>query len=186
MQGAVTRPILQRGMVKAISFNAANRSEAMAVLKYYLNNTTAQELYTRIGTALSDPMLLSTDVENFLSALEGIGIVTSSAHAAVNDNVVRHCLRCHQPYMERDNRARSCNILHTLQMPARPEVVGQAPKVRAICCGADLSIEVATKTLHFTGRHTTSVQNVAYNTTNVKTCAEMGCAGNAAVITKGA
>ncbi|KAG0698082.1 hypothetical protein DFH29DRAFT_810801 [Suillus ampliporus] len=182
MQGAIARPMPQRGMTKAISFTAANRSEAMAILKYYFNNTTSQEFYARIATALSDRMLLSTDVENFLSALEGIGIVTSSAHAAVNDNVARHCLRCHQPYMERDNGVRSCIIPHIAQRPARTEGAAQAPNARVICCGADLSI--ATKSVHFMGRHTTSVENVAYNTTNVKTCAEKECAGNVATITE--
>jgi len=99
-------------MVKAMSFTAANCTEAIAVLKYYITNTTAQELYSRICMALANPMLLSSDVENLLSALENIGVITSSAHAAVNDNANRHCLLCHQPYRERDNSLRSCIIPH--------------------------------------------------------------------------
>jgi hypothetical protein len=53
-------------------------------------------------------MILSTDAEKIVFELEGIGVVTSSAHTAVKDNVFRHCLLCHQPYMERDNGPRSC------------------------------------------------------------------------------
>lgn len=175
MQTAVGRPIPQRGMAKAISFTGGNRSEAMAVLKYYLQNITPQELHARITTALSNRMLLSTDIENFLSGLEGIGVVTSSAHAAVRDNVFRHCLRCHQLYMERDNRPGSCIIPHIPQTPAGTEIM---PKVRIACCGADLSLSVTPTSAHFVGRHTTSVQNVEYNAINVKTCAEKKCAGN--------
>lgn len=68
-------------------------------------------------------MILSTDAEKFLSGLEGIGVVTSSAHTAVRDNVFRHCLRCHQPYMERDNGPRSCIIPHiALTIPAGTEI----------------------------------------------------------------
>jgi hypothetical protein len=144
MQRAAPRPIPQRGAVKAMSFTAANRSEAMSVLRYYTNNTTPQELHTRIKIALSNQMLLSSDVENLLSALENIGVVTSSAHAAVKDNVPRHCLRCHQPYMERDNGLRSCIIPHIVQKPTGAELVVQAPKSVLIM-----------------GRHTTLAENVA-------------------------
>jgi hypothetical protein len=57
MQRDVIRPISQRGMVKAMSFTAANCTEAMAVLKYYITNTTAQELYSRICMAQSNASL---------------------------------------------------------------------------------------------------------------------------------
>lgn len=76
-------------MVKAMSITAANRADAMAVLKYYITNTSPQELYSRIFTAFASPMLLSLVVENLLFALEDIGVITSSAHVAVNDNVNR-------------------------------------------------------------------------------------------------
>lgn len=65
-------------MAKAISFTGDNRSEAMTILKYYLTNTTPQEFYADVATALSNRMILSTDVENILSGLEGIGVVTST------------------------------------------------------------------------------------------------------------
>lgn len=177
MQSAAARPISQRGMAKAISFTGGNRSEAMAILKYYLTNTTPQEFYAAVTTALSNRMILSTDIENFLSGLEGIGVATSSAHTAVRDNVFRHCLRCHQPYMERDNGPRSCIIPHIAHtIPAGTEVV-QSPTVGVACCGAALSMSVTPISVHFMGRHTTSVENVEYNPINVKTCAECKCTG---------
>ncbi|KAG1841227.1 hypothetical protein DFJ58DRAFT_808783 [Suillus subalutaceus] len=89
--------------------------------------------------------------EKFLAGLEGIGVVRSSAHTAVMDNVFRHCLRRHQPNVERDNGPRSCIIPHiAVRIPGVTEI-GELP-----CCGAGLSMSVAPTT----GRHTASIQNV--------------------------
>ncbi|OJA16904.1 hypothetical protein AZE42_09185 [Rhizopogon vesiculosus] len=181
MQPAAARPIPQRGMTKLMSFTAADRSEAMTILAYYLKNVTPHEFYQRLLMALTNRMILSSDVENLLSALEAIGVVTSSAHVAVTNNVPRHCLRCHQPYLERDNSLRSCTIPHVVQQPIGAEVAARAQASAVICCA---NPNFATNPDHFQGRHTTLEVNVAYNAINVKTCVERGCFRNVVVRNK--
>lgn len=124
-------------------------------------------------------MLFSSDVENLLSALENIGVITSSAHTAVNDNANRHCLRCHQPYRERDNSLRSCIIPHhVVRKPTGAEAGAQAQIILVTCC-ADLKISPNSD--HFTGRHTTLAENVVYKTANVRTCVEKRCSENVVI-----
>ncbi|KAG2102570.1 uncharacterized protein F5147DRAFT_581005 [Suillus discolor] len=111
-------------------------------------------------------MILSAD---FLSVLEGIGVVNSSAHTAVgdNDSAFRHCLRCHQPYMERDNGPRSCAIPHTATYNSYWN--GSSPTA-VVSCGAALTMNATLASVHFTGHRTMSLENVEYNPISANTC----------------
>ncbi|KAH7929066.1 hypothetical protein BV22DRAFT_152031 [Leucogyrophana mollusca] len=182
-RAAVARPMPQRGSHQAMSFTAAARSEAMSILRYFLNNTTPQELHTRIINGLSNRMMLSTDVENLLSVLEVFGVVPSIARAAIADSSPRHCVRCHKSYMESDNGLRSCVIAHAdLQLaPPAPRALNTSAPTHVHghfgCCKAAVELDVTVKSMHFIGRHTTLMENVAYNATNVRTCVEKECNG---------
>ncbi|EGO20735.1 hypothetical protein SERLADRAFT_442071 [Serpula lacrymans var. lacrymans S7.9] len=177
-----------------MSFSPAARTESLAILTYFLNNTTPQELHSRFISALSGRLMSPVHLENLLSALETLGIVTPVVRAAAEDNTTRHCVRCHRVYVERHNSGRACVIPHDeVQLyttgTAESGNAGGGPgqvqgpiHVRGYlpCCKAPLDPSHASHLPagnHFVGRHTTMVANVAYNATNIKTCTQKGCGG---------
>ncbi|KAH7910205.1 hypothetical protein BJ138DRAFT_1153461 [Hygrophoropsis aurantiaca] len=170
-----------------MSFTGATHSEAMGVLRYFLNNTTAQELQTSVLSALSHQTLFSKDVEDLLAALERLGIVPPLARTAISETHPRHCVRCHNPYVERDNGLRACRIPHTDLQLTVPTVQANSAtgtisttarthvQRKFSCCNAPVGVDVTVQGMHFVGRHTTLTANVVYNAINVKTCGERGC-----------
>jgi hypothetical protein len=165
------RPIPNRS--DANSFSVAG-SESAATLSYVLANMTPEELHKRLSSALTT--LIPSQIERLLTALQSSGIVTSVAQNAVTDQTKRHCVRCHQPYLEKQNGLHACIVFHC--RPERKEKDGgkAAEYYLYPCCGLR-EIAVVSGKLYpcFKGRHTTLAENVKYGL-NVWTCERVKCA----------
>jgi hypothetical protein len=154
------------------SFSPGMRTEATSILTYVLNNTTPHDFHDALKRAINGPMVLPTDVENVLVSLRSIGLVTSAATAAAQDDTHRHCVRCHSQYLEMDNGLKACIISHD-----KPQVIEKPPKDGVVvlanfypCCTTQTPLNFVPKNPHFVGRHTTQADNVDYNETNVIRC----------------
>jgi hypothetical protein len=182
MERATSRPIPSRK--QAVSFSAATQSGATAVLTYLLNNTHPEDLHDRISKAVHGRMMLPADVENLLSSLQTAGVVTSAACAAVEDNTLRHCVRCHSVYIERNNGLKACVVWHDpprLMKTDRPVKDSPVYKHFYPCCNQMTDVGGSLGPFpHSVGRHTTLAASVRFNKTNILTCEERKCGGIAA------
>ncbi|KAF9465500.1 hypothetical protein BDZ94DRAFT_1347261 [Collybia nuda] len=155
------------------SFSVAASEEKM-VLKYALNNMATEDLHKQFLNSVDK--LLPEQVEELNRVMEMTGIVLASSRKIVKDDTVRHCLRCHYTYFERNNGRRACNIPH--QHPIQDPHSAEVGRILYPCCG--YRSHVGYKVVHecFTGRHTTLGGNVNYGTRSVRTCEQARCFQN--------
>lgn len=140
-------------LVGAQSFYIPPNSEEVAILIYWLNNKTPREIHAQISNLLQGQKVLN-DIENLGRILHNLGIITKTEIDAVNDQNVRHCVRCHATYLEKHNGIQACIIQSDLLDIVRTGV-GYTPYVA--------------------GRHTTRADNVKFNDINVWTCEQLKC-----------
>ncbi|KAJ6513178.1 hypothetical protein C8R45DRAFT_776557, partial [Mycena sanguinolenta] len=157
-----------------MSFSGVYSSSA-DVVKYILRNVSADDLQERLYKALNAapiPGLTPGQIDDLLGILKAVGLpaaaIAEQAVTAASQNA-RHCARCHQNYLERDNGQRECCIFHSDTLQAQP---GPDADVPIVCVRACCPTVPSDKVLlyHFVGRHTTNAQNVAYNNVNVWAC----------------
>jgi hypothetical protein len=153
------------------SFSVAG-SESAATLTYLLANLTPEELHKQLSSASTT--LIPSQIEKLIIALRNAGIVVSAAQNAIADQTKRHCVRCHQSYLEKRNGLDACIMLH-----CRPEVnekEGKKGEYTHACCGLKTIVPVGGRANPcFKGRHTTMTENVKYGN-NVWTCERLKCA----------
>jgi len=165
------RPMPSR--FQSTSFSIAG-SESAAVLTYVLANLTPEELHKQLSGATTK--LIPSQIEKLLIALQGAGVLTSAAQNAVADPTRRHCARCHQAYVEKQNGLEACVILHCKPDVREREGEGRKVEYWYPCCGLKALVLVSGKEHPcFKGRHTTLSENVRY-ALNVWTCERVMCA----------
>lgn len=164
------RPIPSRS--QAPSFSIVG-SEEKVVLKYALNNMTPEDLYQRLSDSVDK--LLPAEVEKLNKALESTGIVFGRSREAAKDSTVRHCLRCHRAYLERNNGLNGCVVLH--YQPVPDPRAGEIGRMLFPCCGGRSDLGARANQC-FRGRHTTEAANVNYAPHTVKTCEQAKCVPN--------
>ena len=156
---------------QANSFSVAG-SESAATLTYLLANLAPEDLHKQLSSASTT--LIPSQIEKLIIALQSAGIVISVAQNVVADQTKRHCVRCHQSYLEKQNGLDACIVLH-----CRPEVKekdGKKGEYAYACCGLRAIVAVGGKANPcFKGRHTTMTENVKYGL-NVWTCEHSKCA----------
>jgi len=135
----------------------------LMLLAYMANNTSPHELFERMYKKISMSAVPPADIEAILQFYRIIGFSTFTALTAIQDNLLRHCARCHRSYFERDNGIFTCMMPHSNECPTLED----GPYY--ICRGGDCRL------WHFVGRHTTKSTNVRYNPNNVKTCGQRHC-----------
>lgn len=169
------------------SFSTASNSASAGTLTYLLNNTRPLDFHEQILKAVRSPMAFPQDIDNLLHALEKVGIIIGAAQDAAKDARVRHCVRCHKTYLERNNGFQACQVAHDkprliktgIQSDANTGLCGF--KNYYPCCDQMVGTDAgAPSHYHFVGRHTTVETNVRYNPTNVLTCVMRKCAGQGA------
>ncbi|KAF8221010.1 hypothetical protein L208DRAFT_1415783 [Tricholoma matsutake] len=163
------RPIPNRSQANSFSIAA---SESAATFTYLLANITPEELHKQLSSASTT--LIPSQIETLLIALQSAGIVTFAARNAAADQTKRHCARCHQSYLEKQNGLDACIMLHC--RPEMQEKDGKKVEYLFPCCGLRAIVPVSGK-VHpcFKGRHTTLTENVKYGL-NVWTCERTKCA----------
>lgn len=175
------RPIPSREY--AASFSVSN-STSVAALLYYLNNITPEDLHDHMLTIIQTQRVLPYDVETLAIVLAKMGLITEAALVAVRDQAIRHCARCHQTYMERNNGIQACVVQHSdpyllefIKPGANVEIPANVPRqpYYFICCNKMGDVASKLSTPHFMGRHTTIADNVEYNALNVLSCEQSGC-----------
>jgi hypothetical protein len=156
---------------QANSFSVAG-SESATTLTYILANLTPEELHKQLSGASTT--LIPSQIEKLIIALQSAGIVTSAAQNAVANQTKRHCVRCHQSYLEKQNGLEACIILHC--RPEMKEKEGRKAEYLYACCGLKAIVAVSGRAYPcFKGRHTTLTENVKYGL-NVWTCERSKCA----------
>jgi len=175
MEQSPTQPLSRRE--QTFSFSTAIQSESCVILSYILNNTSPVELHDRMRKALASRMMLPSDVEYLLWSLNKVGVVTSAAYVAAKDQTVRHCVRCHSKYLERDNGLTVCVVGHDHPRLCKQTRGGESTYMNTFpCCNVVLPLEVAGFAQpHFVGRHTTMREAIAFNGTNLLSCEQRGC-----------
>lgn len=173
------RPIPSRE--QAVSFSVSPDSVPAAALLYYLNNVTAKDLHARILNTITSQRLLPQDIEKLFVTLGRIGLITNTALTAVGDQTVRHCARCHQTYLEKNNGIQACIIHHDKPrlfklMKATGANTDRPPyKNYYACCNTLVDVASTIERPHFVGRHTTIAIKVEFNGTNVLPCEQRKC-----------
>ncbi|KAG6846900.1 hypothetical protein H0H93_011208 [Arthromyces matolae] len=189
-------------MPAATSFSITNIPSA-DVIKYTLRNTEAAKVPERLISGLE--RLKHDKLDQLFKLLVETGYIAPCHIEAANDPATRHCQRCHNNYLERDNELTACRIKHSdspeivhYPVPALndslnsvnhyvtpptnmngevvlPVVVRQSFAMRLYKCCG-----LRTKLGEDAGfcvldRHTTRAENVRYNDMNIRTCETLGC-----------
>lgn len=183
---AVGRPIPRRHQEQVQSFSIAVQSPSKHAMSYILNNTNPQELVDRLRASMDSAMMLPEDFDNLLRSLQRFGILTSAAMEAAQDESLRHCVRCHKPYLERHNSFKACRLSHDEPRPMKSSRTDGPFQHFIPCCNKVVNMMERVDMYHFTGRHTTVSKNVKYNATNVLPCQQRKCAGQASGLGAGA
>ncbi|KAF8206346.1 hypothetical protein K438DRAFT_1551077, partial [Mycena galopus ATCC 62051] len=149
------------------SFSEGLFSDAAEATKYILANISPQDFHSGLLSALTAaPMSLTQrQLDALLVILKAAGIQNAAvAQRAVADGTLRHCVRCHQSYLEKHNGRGACLVMHDIpEAQAGPHgglpVLYFYPCCRLTTDGAESSIAP----YHFLGRHTTQEKGVFYN-----------------------
>ncbi|KAJ2915670.1 hypothetical protein MD484_g4767, partial [Candolleomyces efflorescens] len=115
------RPIPSR--YQGMSFSASTTSPQAQTIAYTFRNMKPEELHAKLlsavepksnsGSVFGDDVLHPTwAIDDLFSSLKSLGIVGTVSEAAVSDPTLRHCVRCHDVYHERDNGLQMCKIEH--------------------------------------------------------------------------
>ncbi|KAF6759616.1 hypothetical protein DFP72DRAFT_806337 [Ephemerocybe angulata] len=126
----------------------------MLVLSWTLKNITPEALHASLLQALGPQSPLSKTLSSgalpgLLLIFKRVGCNVGRAEIAVSQQTLKHCVRCHKKYMERNNGRLACQIPH---------------KVSSIpCCDQNSS-------MCSVDRHTTVASNVAYNGVSLVAC----------------
>ena len=181
----VRQPVASRE--QNFSFSTVSNSASAGTLTYLLNNTRPLDLHEQMLKAVRSPMAFPQDIDNLLHSLEKVGIIIGAAQAAARDTRIRHCVRCHQTYLERNNGFQACQVAHDKPRLVKTGIQSNANtgpcgfKNYYPCCNQTADTDAgAPSHYHFLGRHTTVETNVRYNSTNVRTCVMRKCAGQGA------
>ncbi|KAJ6531873.1 hypothetical protein B0H19DRAFT_1189032 [Mycena capillaripes] len=150
------------------SFSEGIFSPSAEAINYVLANITPEEFHSGIKTALtSAPLSLSQrQIDDFLAILKTAGIPKAAlAQRAVADETLRHCVRCHFDYYEKNNGRVACSVPHAIHQPQLVE--GESDQsviyVRTCCSNTDGD------PYHCLDRHTTVRKSVAsYNSSNIQ------------------
>ncbi|KAJ7678890.1 hypothetical protein DFH06DRAFT_965906, partial [Mycena polygramma] len=97
------------------SFSAGISSPSAKAIVYVLANNTPGDVHHLLNKALTEaPLSLNQyQIDALLDILKTASI--PYAHVAehrVEDQVSRHCVRCHHDYLEKDNGWLACTIDH--------------------------------------------------------------------------
>ncbi|KAF7374827.1 hypothetical protein MSAN_00368600 [Mycena sanguinolenta] len=132
-----------------MSFSGVYSSSTDAI-KYILRNVSADDMHDRLSQALNAapiPSFSPVQIDALLSIFKAVGFpaaaIAEEAVTVASQNT-RHCVRCHQSYLEKDNGQRACCIYHSNTLQAQP--------------GPHAGFPVA----YVYGRHTSQVQSVAH------------------------
>jgi hypothetical protein len=157
-----------------MSFSAGKHSESGIVLRHLLTNTKPVDFHGQLAKAANGGIIFPSDVDLLLYVIKNSGIVITPSQLAAKDVNERHCVRCHNAYLERDNGLTSCVIPHMIEQTTVTEN-GKSTIVNHVrCCGERLqqgSMPVA----HCVDRHTTVFANVHYDGLNVRPCVPDKC-----------
>ncbi|KAJ7773393.1 hypothetical protein B0H16DRAFT_1512191 [Mycena metata] len=158
-----------------ISFSEGIFSPAAEANLWILANVTPEELHSGLVKALTGAPIPLTQrqIDGLLALLQTAGIPKASvAQRAVANETLRHCVRCHQNYLEKHNGREACTILHDpLQPHAGHDATGaQVITYTALCCPGVADGTTDVFQWHFRGRHTTMGISVSYNLSNIRQC----------------
>ncbi|TEB33277.1 hypothetical protein FA13DRAFT_198286 [Coprinellus micaceus] len=189
----------------AQTFSAPGTSTEALALAYVLRHIDPSELHARLLHSVTNAstLLCSSDtLKNIFRAFEELGVgPTARARVVVEGaeaNIERHCVRCHNPYFEKDNGPEECNIPHDLATqvemrdPVTKKLTGRVGHYYT-CCEIVLPTHDALESMprHIDerdgkekggrwcsqGRHTTHRAAVRYNGTNIAECWTKACEG---------
>ncbi|KAJ7274322.1 hypothetical protein B0H12DRAFT_957796, partial [Mycena haematopus] len=157
-----------------MSFSEGVYSPSAEAIIYILANATPQDFHSGLVNALTAAPLALTQgqIDGLLAMLIAAGIPTAAvAERAVKDEVFRHCVRCHQSYLEKHNGRVACFILHDIpEVQAGPHAGLPLVYFYPCCSLTTDGNESNMAPFHFIGRHTTQEKGVAYNSSNVQMC----------------
>ncbi|KAG5637822.1 hypothetical protein H0H81_003093 [Sphagnurus paluster] len=91
------------------SFTSANTPEYI-ILRYVLKNLTPEQLQTTLYQGMA--ALRPAQIAALLEALQSVGVVKDKDLRVAEEQTQRHCVRCHKPYVEKDNARDACRIAH--------------------------------------------------------------------------
>ncbi|KAJ7285062.1 hypothetical protein C8J57DRAFT_708660 [Mycena rebaudengoi] len=157
------------------SFSDGAYRESAQALTYIVANTTPETLHQKFLQAGS--LLVADQIDTLLPLVQELGLMPHGRlQLALNATDVRHCVRCHQIYMEIDNGLSACLIKHSLPREAPSRSLPPSPDYLLYyhCCrqfvvpGSDFHSRLR-DSYHFVGRHTTR-REIVFNSTNVQQC----------------
>ncbi|KAJ2912559.1 hypothetical protein MD484_g7856, partial [Candolleomyces efflorescens] len=165
---------------RAVSFSEVLTSEKTRALVYLLNSIDATTFVQRLlDTTKPENGYTTEEIEALTEALKGVGFerVLAQAERAVADDTLRHCLRCHHSYLERENKNDACVIRHaypfSMALPCSSQDAHQQ------CLGCEKSVPTASVVdqVCVATRHTTNAANLLSirNSKLIRTCDEAGC-----------
>jgi len=162
----VPRPIPSREATASFSVP----SEQAQILKYAIGNTDPGEFHAKLHAAVAN--LHHTDQEKLLEVLQKAGLVLHNARTAVHDGELRHCVRCHQNYHERDNGLFACRLSHGAPR-AVVSKTGEHVGNQYVCCKKTWAVNVPLPAYCFS-RHSTRPE-FAFDDGIERSCAQGGC-----------
>ncbi|KAJ7903438.1 hypothetical protein B0H14DRAFT_940622 [Mycena olivaceomarginata] len=169
-----TTPRLSRNAPGTESLSAAAFSPAAEGMIYVLNNISPQDFYDGIRKAFTPPLPLTQhQIGVLLDIMEAARIPNAAiAKRIAKDDTTRHCVRCHQGYVEKYNGQTACSIPHDT---AEAQVGPLGLQWYYHCCSLVTVPELGHNPgLHFLGRHTTQEKGVQYTGSNIQGC-RSGC-----------
>ncbi|KAJ7030403.1 hypothetical protein C8F04DRAFT_1113513 [Mycena alexandri] len=158
-----------------MSFSEGIFSPAAEANLYILANVTPEELHSGLVKALTVAPISLTQrqIDGLLATFQSAGIPQAAvAQRAVANETLRHCVRCHQNYLEKNNGREACIIFHDpLQPHAGHDATGaQVVVYTSLCCPGVAEGTTDIFQPHFRGRHTTMAISVSYNFSNIRQC----------------
>ncbi|RXW19927.1 hypothetical protein EST38_g5925 [Candolleomyces aberdarensis] len=165
---------------RTTSFSEVSTSDKARALVYLLNSIDATTFVQRLLDATKpENGFTSEEIEGLTDALERVGFERSLAQAerAVADDTLRHCVRCHHSYLERENKNDACVIRHSYPFSMASASSSKDAHQQCLTCQKLVPTSSVVDQICVATRHTTNTANLSSirNSKLIRTCEEVGC-----------
>ncbi|KAJ2928676.1 hypothetical protein H1R20_g8389, partial [Candolleomyces eurysporus] len=165
---------------RTTSFSEVSTSDKARALIYLLNSIDATTFVQRLLDATKpENGYAPEEIESLTDALKSVGFERSLAQAerAVADDTLRHCVRCHHSYLERENKNDACVIRHSYPFSMASASWSKDAHQQCLTCQKLVPTSSVVDQVCVATRHTTNTANLSSirNSNLIRTCEEVGC-----------